>query len=480
MIPRPRRRLTGGLLVGLAAAALAAFAPGRLDAQQASRAPAAPRGRADSLASRDRSLVTNDGGLRLECVGCHPSTHGELPDPHATWSAVCTTCHARAHDAVVALYAGTGRASGIRADTMFRARVDCRGCHTDAALAAGTPRAETMDRVCTECHGPAFERMATRWVHGLDWRMRAAAGYVSGARGDPRLASRRATSLSRAADSTLALVVRGDGVHNIPGADALLRAAVARTDSAYRVARVPAPAPPSLGPDPASTSCAHCHYGIETVEPVAGSAFSHADHLVSADVACSSCHSRAGFFLAGGGRHNPQHGKTTVSPAACSNCHHVASKLGCTSCHVRQDLAGGADRVTLALRLQPEGAPESRPVDFKHADHPGVECTSCHTSRSSIRTVAACADCHVSHHREGGACATCHGTKLLAEHTNESHLTCTRCHATETVALLTPDRSFCLSCHVDQADHKTGRECSTCHMQMSPAELRARILGRGR
>ncbi len=116
-------------------------------------------------------------------------------------------------------------------------------------------------------------------------------------------------------------------------------------------------------------------------------------------------------------------------------------------------------------------------VAFPHGAHSALACTGCHTSRAAIATVAVCATCHEAHHRQAADCAACHGTNLRAAHTAANHLACAQCHARATLELLTGDRAFCLSCHVDRRDHHPNQECAPCHLQMSPAEVRARILG---
>jgi len=55
------------------------------------------------------------------------------------------------------------------------------------------------------------------------------------------------------------------------------------------------------------------------------------------------------------------------------------------------------------------------------------------------------------------------------------HVACDNCHAENVVALLTPDRAFCQTCHADTREHHTGRECSTCHFLAAPDEFRAHL-----
>ncbi len=456
-----RRRIVEGILAGLAMATLVGWTPNR---QQ----PAPPR-----------AAPQADSG-RLDCASCHPAVHATMVGTAREKAARCVTCHAGAHQAVQTLY--EGRDSTVRADAMFLARVDCRACHTDAALAAapGAPRLAAVGRACETCHGARFDKMLPRWAEGLGWRLRVVAAYVAAANADGTLAGQAAAQAQlRRAVADLALVRNGGGLHNVSGADALLRSAARKVGAAYRAAGRTAPPPPALGPDPATTSCAYCHYGIEAVrDTVFGQTFDHVDHVVSAGVACAKCHSSADYFAPGTRNVDARHGRTTVTAAACNSCHHVASTLACVTCHSRDALASRPEPVTLPLRLQPPGAPTTRAVAFRHDVHAAVACASCHTSRAAVATVAACTSCHEAHHRDARDCTTCHGTTLLGKHKAADHLACAECHATETLALLTGDRTFCVSCHVDRRDHHPSRECAPCHLQMSPAEVAAKILGR--
>ncbi|HUX34959.1 MAG TPA: cytochrome c3 family protein [Gemmatimonadaceae bacterium] len=461
-----RRRIVRGLAAAWAATAFVAWTAG--GQQPVPRPPAAA----------PPSSTTG-----LDCTSCHRGVHATMTDTGQAASGRCVTCHASAHDAVRTLYTGHGAADqALRPDRMFLARVGCRACHTDAALAttATAPRMTAIEQACTSCHGPNYRNMLARWTEALDRRSRATAAYVAAARGDRRLADAvGARARLQSADADLTLVRTGAGLHNVPGADALFRSAIGKVGAAYRGAGVPVPPPPALGPDPATVSCASCHYGIEADSATPfGQTFRHADHVLSADVACTNCHSAAGYFAAVGGKRDPAHGKTTVTAAGCSACHHAASAAACTTCHTPQTMAGRADSVTLPLHLRPAGAPASRVVAFRHGAHAAVACTSCHASRAAVSTVAACTACHESHHRDAADCVTCHGAGLLASHKAADHLVCAECHARETLALLTGDRTFCLSCHTDRRLHQPARECAPCHLQMSPAEVQAAILGR--
>jgi hypothetical protein len=59
-----------------------------------------------------------------------------------------------------------------------------------------------------------------------------------------------------------------------------------------------------------------------------------------------------------------------------------------------------------------------------------------------------------------------------------SHQKCDACHTASTVAMLVPDRSFCLTCHGDlQPDHYPRKECTTCHFLAPPAAYRRHLTG---
>lgn len=462
------------------------------------------RGADTAPADDTASLVTTVGGdsligaargaggvatLRTECAACHPGVHdvalGRGPGPAAS----CLECHETTHEPVQAFYAGAIAGADVPPDTMFVARVACVGCHGDSTFAApaGAPRHAALDAMCTSCHGDRFTGMLAQWQGGVEWRARAVAAYVGQAIADGRLARGDARERVRGASAAMRTLRTAGALHNVRGADRLFRAAVDSTAAAYRLAGLAAPPRPALGPDPASVTCLGCHYGVEAArDTVFGQSFDHASHVVRATVACKDCHTDEGYFLDGrsGGKDedkdvNPRHGKTTVTARACDDCHHAPTQtLTCTACHAPGDqrLARPV-RVTMAMTLRPENSPRSRSVPFSHPQHREVQCERCHTSTSAVRQVATCGSCHEDHHTERAAgCTDCHATGAQAKHTRDDHLRCTSCHVRQTVARLSPTRTLCLTCHVTQAKHEPGKECSTCHMQATPQQLKQRIL----
>jgi len=206
---------------------------------------------------------------------------------------------------------------------------------------------------------------------------------------------------------------------------------------------------------------------------------------VRADLACRECHSDATFFKDSSASTasadkalDPRHGRTTLAPTSCQECHHSpTTQLACATCHSNDERLKGTIRVVMALNLRPEKSPTSRPVAFQHAEHSKSECASCHKTPGAVLDVVSCSSCHTDHHKERAkGCASCHGATMLATHAMDTHFKCASCHERETVARLTGDRAFCVSCHVKQGNHEPGRECAPCHLHLSPAEVRTRIL----
>lgn len=423
--------------------------------------------------------------LALDCASCHPAPHGALVGAGPEWSAACTGCHDEAHRAQQMLYTGQG-VQGVPAPPaeMFTARVTCRACHISEALAEpeGPARIAALNESCLDCHGPLYGAMLPRWKAAMSRRTADVSDFVASANRETRLRGRAgADSLVRTAVARLGVVLEGSGLHNVPFADALLRAAVRDVESAYGAAGLGVPAAPRMGPDPATTSCAHCHYGVEaaTAATVFGQRFDHAAHVLRADVACRECHSPADYFRAGERRVDPEHGQTTVTAEQCRSCHHIRTKVPCVSCHDRARTAEISVpwELTVTARSKPERVTRTRRVSFRHGDHLEVECSRCHAPRRDVRAAAACTDCHTAHHADVADCTACHGSAAQTAHTVESHFGCTQCHARETLEILTPTRPFCSSCHTAQGeDHFPGEPCAVCHLRLSPAEVKQRIL----
>lgn len=197
--------------------------------------------------------------------------------------------------------------------------------------------------------------------------------------------------------------------------------------------------------------------------------FSHATHR---GLQCTTCHSTTG----------PAHGSVTLRSARdCMACHHgrTVQTLGggtsaCLHCHQASGLPSRARTVTVMTSTL--AAPVTRQLLFAHGTHSAIACAQCHTTPVTLASASTCASCHQSHHEEARTCTSCHSA-YDAHRAKQVHTGCggSGCHSDRSVLALGARRNVCLSCHVDQTNHKPGRECGTCHrVQWSVSVARAR------
>ena len=217
---------------------------------------------------------------------------------------------------------------------------------------------------------------------------------------------------------------------------------------------LPGPAPPILEQTPVDT-------------------FPHDPHEA---ITCIECH----VTSEGHG------GLTFEQPRGCDICHHRGpSANDCAVCHQPDDLAAPFGR-TFAVTVE-DHDPRSRPVDFAHDIHAEERCVDCHQEPVSMALgteSATCQACHEDHHEAATKCAQCHRTDaVLGAHTvAEGHDGCDECHTLGTIAVLVPERPFCLVCHEDDVDHypETEKPCTVCHLQDEPEDYRHLLLSSGR
>ena len=206
--------------------------------------------------------------------------------------------------------------------------------------------------------------------------------------------------------------------------------------------------------------------------------FPHSRHT---SLACITCHT-----LSGAG------GKLVFAvPRGCDLCHHQALYRGtlepkaCAACHTTAKIEG--PRVALMSVQGPEHPPRVREVRFAHGQHAAtVQCVDCHRPPNAMPTdsVRRCQGCHVPHHTVGRDCATCHAAAtsqavVRAVHVRQTHSACDKCHRATVINALVPNRTFCVTCHEAQRNHKPAGECSTCHFLQSPAEYRFHLMTAG-
>jgi hypothetical protein len=200
--------------------------------------------------------------------------------------------------------------------------------------------------------------------------------------------------------------------------------------------------------------------------PVSSDTFPHDRH---SKLACLTCH-----VLRDDER------LTFEAPRGCQICHHQRSaRADCGACHQPGEL-----EPTLPTQVAvevPDHDRRRRTVQFPHAKHDTLSCASCHVSPVTLAppdSVLTCAGCHEQHHDQSRDCAACHRTAAITEaHKRpvEAHGACDACHTEATVDRLVPTRSFCLACHQPAQDHYPAKECSACHFQRSPGELKPQL-----
>lgn len=201
----------------------------------------------------------------------------------------------------------------------------------------------------------------------------------------------------------------------------------------------------------------------------AADSFPHARHTT---LACLECHET------GGG-----HGRLTFEPPrGCALCHHQApTPETCRRCH-QEGENDTPKSVTVTIRV-PGRDPNPRAVDFLHSKHTSRTCVECHTTPVTLAPSPAtvqCQACHVEHHAPGPTCSNCHRiADPKAEHGVPAfdHQRCDACHTAQSIARLTPTRTFCATCHLPRAtEHYDTRECTVCHFLAEPSAYRGRLL----
>jgi hypothetical protein len=372
------------------------------------------------LATRDSAAGTLRPGNR-QCLACHEmqqvlADFDPAKDPH---SGVCGTCH-----------------NPHTQETPQAARATCASaqCHAnwrDIPFHTGTSHRRVGEQ-CQTCHTPHSARVDASDCVACHTKVTARFGSL---RLRPPLPFDTARALVPIARHEIRFdePVRGKG--DVPPPDL----------------------PPSVRP--------------AELQPAAADSFPHRRHE---QLACLTCHQT------GSG-----HGRLTfLPPRGCQICHHQQSaQRDCATCHAPEERPA-AIPLTIGIAIRDSSA-RSRQVAFAHQAHVAVRCLDCHAEPVTLAPTAAartCQGCHADHHTAARTCATCHAaTTMRAAHADDvtaSHQACDACHTATTVAMLTPDRSFCLTCHAPQVDHYAPRECTTCHFLKPPAEYRSHLLGR--
>jgi hypothetical protein len=445
------------------------------------------------------SVHLDGDGRDMTCARCHqPLDHAVIKLASAL-TLECTTCHAQGdaalqepvdsavHRAEQLFYAGLDPHQGEVAPTRkFLERVSCTSCHSEQSMRA-PPQSERRIRAtndaCVSCHGPRFDELLRPWLRGAAAHTSAVGAYVQAVSADARIRGvAAAESLANDAVGRWALVDSTHAVHNLPGADALLRSALDVAVRSYRHARVEPPPLPRMGPAASTVSCVRCHYGVETDAAwIPEGEFDHTRHVLDAAMECNACHSSEELFEADGRTFDDDHGATRIGRLDCARCHHVESAGDCVGCHTQAEVDALALQAELTVHIPRGEVTRTHTAPFSHARHEDVTCVTCHDTPTAERPGGECSECHAEHHQEvasPAACGSCHGVELRRLHARTDHFECAACHTPSTLRLLeTADRQFCMQCHTDKEDHRPEAECAPCHLVRTPEQTMRVILG---
>jgi nitrate/TMAO reductase-like tetraheme cytochrome c subunit len=229
-------------------------------------------------------------------------------------------------------------------------------------------------------------------------------------------------------------------------------------------------------------NCHECHQVsvFESMDQVIMYAIDKPDKVTSHAVvnpeACQKCHESGDpqwEQVADTAGHSVHAGEQNIS---CLTCHAVTlhsfsppEKI-CLACHPDKDMTYSAMGQRYCLDCHNFLAVNS-PLLPQNAD-----CLKCHqqqidaevhlTSDSDTPMQFQCSQCHQPHTNQdpADACITCHsdikqqGLHSDATHSSASCVTCHKEHAWKVT-----DRSTCLICHQDKADHNPDQFCGDCH-----------------
>ncbi len=240
------------------------------------------------------------------------------------------------------------------------------------------------------------------------------------------------------------------------------------TKALKRTSSLPPPVPRRLLGHGDAPPEADLPAALSSPPPLADS-FPHSRHT---SLACITCHSITAK-------------KTTLTfeaPRGCQICHHQAPSANeCARCH--EDGSGYQQR-QVSLTIAIPNRPDTRRIaGFSHTAHAVAgKCIDCHTTAVTMTpadSVTNCSGCHEQHHTRATDCAGCHAIPgLTTAHADarRTHFGCDACHTARTVALLTPNRALCLTCHNTLHDHNPTAECTTCHFLQNPDEWRSHLV----
>jgi len=324
---------------------------------------------------------------KVECFQCHDPIVHKLETAREITQTDCGICHAERHQIQKAFYQGAASVpfSMPLPSPMIEAHIDCTACHAEvekadrsSSVTAEKAVARASGRVCTECHGPGYDRLLSDWQREIARRAgqtRVMARIADSVGASVGLTS--ATTRARAVNQTLDIIAAAKAVHNIGYTATLIehcQAALLDATSATVEGRT---LRDWVGEEMESfqqaPSCLQqCHYGIsqQTVRLTnQNRLFPHAPHVNWAHLDCGTCHSRE------------QHKVNLPRGYDCNGCHHrEAQEKPCADCHQRtadfvQGTFGG----------------------YGVASPPNLQCDSCHADSGGkivLLNLDTCGRCH--------------------------------------------------------------------------------------
>ena len=200
--------------------------------------------------------------------------------------------------------------------------------------------------------------------------------------------------------------------------------------------------------------------GQASVAEDAMSAFRHVQHR---DVQCVACH-----------RMETAHGASSIRTVEdCRSCHHTQRAVReCGACHLDADVGDRVFTLRRTFDLSIEDVSTERELPFRHGQHEDLGCVQCHDGGPSLAVPDLdCQSCHEEHHAVSvSGCLDCHREPASEVHTLVVHATCSGsgCHEDVPVGSAPRNRTGCLWCHQEQAEHEPEDECVSCHLMPAP------------
>ena len=179
---------------------------------------------------------THVASKNARCFDCHQPIRHAKADLKEPLTVDCSACHESPHRYQRLLAAGAAR-EGIESipDPMFKARVDCLGCHFEKETNhKGQTIMKASSRACIRCHTKDYDQMFDLWTREVSGELDKALKLEKEAadtfeKYKPNLTRDKldtAGSMLKAGRENLGIVRFGNGIHNSKYAIELLDSAM--------------------------------------------------------------------------------------------------------------------------------------------------------------------------------------------------------------------------------------------------------------